>query len=204
MVYIITILYSVFLGSIVRSLLSHKYDDSTETVSVNILITKKRVSIILGISVLFLIDWICFLIIYQPPMQFCINCQDFILTLVYIPSISFLTFALILALDTKEEKYCLFLALYFIFSVIAESCWIGISIYKTPAIDFKQASAIYFISSLYLVLKMIWGILFYSRYLNRTVLDPTFSTYLSWVFKPALLIFLYNYSNILKIFNRGQ
>lgn len=199
MIYIISILYSVFLGSIFRNFLSPKFIDSPKGVSIQFLVLKEKTSLVLGISVLYLIDWISFLIVYQPPSRFSFEIQDFILTLFYIPTVTFLTFALILALDTTKEKYCLSLSLYYICSTVAELFWIIMTVQKMNSIGVNDAVTILFISVIYIIMKGLWGVFFFLRHKELTVLNPTFLTFSSCVFKPALIIFLYYASNFGKL-----
>ncbi len=196
MIYILTILYSVFLGSIFRNFFSPKYEASTDTTSENVtmqlLIVKSKTPLIVGILILFLIDWISFLFIYEPHSHFSFELQDFILTLFYIPTVTCLTFTLILALDTNKEKYCLFFTLYHIFSTIAELTWIILTVNKLENVN---PTSILLIGFGYIILKVIWSVIFYLRHKEQTVLNPTYLTFLSCVFKPALIIFLYYATN---------
>lgn len=195
MIYILSILYSVFLGSIFRNIISPKYIEEPKGVSIQLLILKEKFYLVLGLSTLFLIDWISFLFVYQPTLTFSFEIQDILLTLFYIPTITFLTFSLLFALDTTKEKYCLSLSLYYLFSTIAEFFWIFATVNKMNTINSHEASTILFVSVIYIVLKIGWCGAFFLRHKNLTYLNPTFLTFMSCVFKPALILFLYYTSN---------
>lgn len=196
MAYIISILYSVFLGSIFRNLFYSKYDEINNGISINLLITKKTVSIVTALFLLFLIDWVTFIIVLGPVGVSRFSILDIILLVFFVPSLTSLSFAVIFSLNTECEKFCLTLSLYYIFSTIGEFLYIGILLKNSDSFDKEQFLIIIFITFFYFLFKAICFFILYLRHLNKSIINPVFLTYVSLVLKPALIIFLFKFTDI--------
>jgi len=197
MSYLLTILYSVFLSSIFRNFISISYTSEPQRVDVQLLVMRKKLTLVVGIALLFLIDWIAFLIIYPPGAPFAFELREFILSVIYIPTITSLALALIFAMDTAKKHYCIFLSLYFFLSTLADLSWVYISINNLRSITIADATDMLVISSVYIFLKTCVGVMFiliYNELSHTNHVSPTYITLLSCILKPSLIFFIYTAS----------
>lgn len=197
---IITVLYSVILGTLIKNLFHTDYNVTNNGITVNLLITKDTKNIVIGIFILFLIDWITFLLVFNPKGDPALSIREILLFLFFLPSITSLSFAVIFSLNTGCEKFCFALSFYYLLSTIGEVAWIGFTANsKSDALEIKQMISIFFICFMYLLIKGAWFVIFLLRHKKQSKVDPVFLTYLSFIFKPALILFLLNFTDVIKI-----
>lgn len=202
MAYLTTILYSVFLGTITRNLVLVKEDQSTQSITIRNLITTTNRVRILPILLMFLVDWIIFLLIFGSSNQFTLEIYDISLLVFYFPAITFLTIALLNSIEESSTNFCYHLSYYHFIAGVSEVVWIiwKLSSYKGTEADVTSMIPIIIIIALYIIIRFGLGAFFYISGNTTLRINSTLVNYLSLIVKPALLIFLTNLTFLSNIF----
>ena len=198
MVYILSILYSVFLGTIARNLVIVQPSQvgNTFNVSVISLIKKDNISRVLPLTFLFLIDWCVFLLIFQFPQTSqggtTLAIEDIFLILCFLCSMVSLAHAVFLSFDTNDKnKCCLYAGWYYVLSTFGEVVWFSFLLYPL----FKSGT---FISPLipmaliiYLAVKFLFAALSFTTANAQVQYKPALIFIISCLLKPASVL-IYN------------
>ncbi|MHB2154378.1 hypothetical protein ACX8XN_08265 [Calditrichota bacterium GD2] len=197
MIYIISTIFSVLLGTLTTNLLHiERVTGRPSALKVyshfqpnNAL----RVSLMLT---LFIVDWIIFILIFPPSKSLEFAPQDILLLMMYIPALGSLAFAVIMALE-NDASFCLPLKWYHILSLTAEISWIIWLVRKHETITGQQAGDLLMVIGGYLLIK-IW-LCFALNKKHKNPADKIASELLAFVgivTKIALIVTISNTSSL--------
>lgn len=191
MIYLLSFLYTLFIGILSQNLIAVRLDGNAVRVTNHI--NKENGLTLIGILTIFVIDWICFIVVFPPDAAFSLHWKDFILTVLYTLSLIFLSFGLIHSLDHTSKSLCVPLAIYNVISLIGEVIWLAVSINQTPSnsqITNSDFSMIFIFVVGYIIIKLLWtGLFFYHRFNPNSKISSVILACCG-VFKPIFILFL--------------
>jgi len=191
MIYLLSFLYTLFIGILSQNLIAVSLNGTTVRVTNHI--NKENGLTLLGILSIFIIDWVCFIIVFPPDTAFSLHWKDFILTILYTLSLIFLSFGLIHSLDHTSKSLCIPLAIYNVISLLGEVIWLWVSINQTPTdsqITNKDFGTIFIFLVAYILIKLFWtGLFFYHRFNPNSKVSSVILACCG-IFKPIFILFL--------------
>jgi hypothetical protein len=201
MSFLITTLYTVFLGTLLRNFVvvqvtAAPTPDRPDRTAVNVapLLCPDNVPRAIPLLSLFLVDWIAFLIVFPPSSAFSMGYSDMVLLMLYIPALAFLGAGVVMSLKDSEQPnasmFVLPLAGYLIVGALADLVWVVIEIAGLASMTGSDASIVLVAGFLYFATRLCTAVLFLR--LQRPSFGLQFSVlvFVAIVLKPGLLVVL--------------
>jgi hypothetical protein len=190
MSYLMTTLYTVFLGTLFRNFVLVQISPSPtggNIVSVSSSLQRTNLQRALPLLLLFFIDWISFLIVYPVSQGFQITFSDFLLLIIYVPTLAMLGTGVLFSLQSTRS-FCVPVGLYHLLAALAELIWLVNRISATEGMTGKASASAVAIISGYIFVRLFLAFLFYVASQGTSVLRPEVLTAISLPIKPAFLI----------------
>ena len=198
MAYIISIVYSVLLGSVASNFVhvERVVPGPPMDIKVYSLLHSKNAFRVVLILLLFLVDWVCFMTIFPPSEGFSMKMYDVGLLVIYLPGLGVLSLATIMALSNNNGYYN-YVNLYFLFTLIGEIIWVFLSLYSDDfTVSAKQIAFFFLIVAIYILIKIFIIFAFKGASDKKGSIHVYILMILGIILKPSAIILISSTTNV--------
>lgn len=203
MSFLITTLYTVFLGTLFRNFVIVQLDAASNVVTVSPVIGIKNWARTIPLLLLFMVDWVCFLFLFPPSTSLSFSIQDMTLLVLYVPTLAMLGTCVMLSLECSQ-RYCFPLGIYHCTAALAEAWWVICYIAKVENIGGKEAALISGLVIFYGLIRLALALFYFAIAKNLFPrLQPAPFTLISVLLKPTIFFFVGKYTQFFLTLKEG-